>query len=374
MNTFLSDADAALKLEYQQFAGELLAPIARTLESNQAPLKGVRQKIAQAGYAGLIVPKQYGGRDGTFLQAALLCEALGSYEAGVATILATHYAVIELINQFGSENQKSRYLPLLARGEMFGTIAYLENEEQVLPQDLKTTVVRQGEKLVLEGSKRFVLNSSSSTLFAVLAKADDGQYFWLADKIANGSFKIEAEPSGFGLKTAGAGKATFTKFEIEEKNQLHSGEKDKQFDFALSVVRTLLGAICVGMVEGELAAAANFTKAAQRSGQPLSSSQGIQWKLADQATEGSAARLLVYRAAWSKDGDPAQFVLSASMCKFYASRVARTYSGETIQIMGISHTSEDTNFARLYRDAKMLELIFGGTEEEKAVIGRELKL
>jgi alkylation response protein AidB-like acyl-CoA dehydrogenase len=379
MNTFLSEEDVSFKLEYQQFAKETLAPVANSLESDETLLKDVLQKIAQVGYLGVAVPKQYGGQGRTFLHSTLLAEELGRYEAGLAAVVATHFAVAELVNQFGSDHQKSRFLPLLARGEVMATFAYLENDQQILPQEVQTKVSKEGDKLFLQGSKRFVLNAPGAALFAVLVQESDANQarFWLFDSIAAQSFKIEAEPSWFGLRTASPGKITFGSVQIEEKNRIDiDGSKDfqEQFDFLLSVVRTVLAAACVGMVEGELTSAVEFTRTAQRSGEPLANSQAVQWKLADQATEGSAARLLTYRAAWSKEGAPSEFAKNSSMCKFYASKVARTYSGETIQILGISNTSADTNFARLYRDAKMIELIAGSSEEQKVLIGRELKL
>jgi len=377
MNTFLSEEDVLFQQECRQFVKETLGPLSNSLESDKTPLKDILQKIAQAGYLGVAVPKQYAGKGGQFLHSALLAEELGRCDAGIATVVATHLAVAELIGQFGSDPQKSRYLPLLARGEVLATVAYLENDQQVLPQEVQTKISKEGEKHFLEGAKRFVVNAAVSNLFAVLTQDSDTQRFWLFDKHSDKSFKLEPETSWFGLTSASPGTVTFGKVEVEEKNRIDTqGDKDisSQFDFALSVIRILLAAACVGMVEEELASATDFARTAQRSGEPLADSQAVQWKLADQATESSASRLLTYRAAWSKESDPAEFTKNASMCKFYASKVARTYSGETIQILGISHTGADTNFARLYRDAKMIELIAGSSEEQKALISRELKL
>jgi alkylation response protein AidB-like acyl-CoA dehydrogenase len=377
MNTFLSDEDVSFQNECRQFVKETLAPLLNSVESDQTVLKDILQKIAQAGYLAASMPKQYGGKGGQFLHSALLAEELGRCDAGIATVVATHLAVAELVNRFGTDTQKSRYLPLLARGEVLATIAYLEDDQQVLPQDVETKIAKDGNKLFLEGSKRFVVNAAGSALFLVLAQDSDTQRFWLFDNLADKSLKVEPEESWFGLTSANPGKVTFGKVEIEEKNRIEAqGTTDipTQFDFALDVVRILLAAACVGMVEGELALAAQFTRTAQRSGEPLADSQAIQWKLADEATECSASRLLTYRAAWSKEGEPTEFTKNASMCKFFASKVARTYSGETLQILGISHSGAAKNFARLYRDAKMIELIAGSSEEQKALISRELKL
>jgi len=377
MNTFLSDEDLSFQRECSQFAKEFLAPLAKSLETGKAASKDVLKKIAESGLLAASVPKQYGGKGGPFLHAALLTEALGTYEAGVAAMVASHLSVSEFINEYGSDSQKSQFLPMLARGETLATVAYLEDERQVLPAEVLCREKQDGGALYLQGTKRFVLNAEAAGMLVVLAQNLTGNsQFWLIDKVAAAQVKFEAETS-IGLNTARPAQITLNKLAAEEKSKIALDENrsiEQQFDFILSVVRTLLASACIGMVEGELASAAEFARTALRHGEPLANSQAVQWKLADHATEGSAARLLTYRAAWSKGEQPQTFVQNASMCKFYASKVARTYSGETIQILGISHTGADTNFARLYGDAKMIELLAGSSEEQKALISRELKL
>jgi len=377
MNTFLSDDESSFLQECSQFAKDFLAPIAQSLASGKASSKDVFLKVAEAGLLSASLPMQYGGKGKAFLHAALLTEALGTYEAGIAAVVASHLAAAEFINEYGTQSQKSHYLPLLAKGEVIATLAYLEDEQQVLPKAVQTKASQVGDALNLKGIKRLVLNAEAASLFVVLLQnSAGGSQFWLIEQNKSAQLGLKAEAS-LGLNTAKPAQMTFTELAIAEKNKIAVDEQktiERQFDFVLSLLRTLIATACVGMVDGELACVVDFTRKVQRHGEPLANSQAVQWKLADHATESSAARLLAYRAAWSKDRQADHFVQNASMCKFYASKVARTYSGETIQIMGISHTGAETNFARLYADAKMLELLHGSSEEQKALISRELKL
>ncbi len=188
MNTFLSEELQNLKKQYELFAKEHLSPIAEALACQQASLPEFLKQVAQAGYLAITVPKEYGGQGGKFLDLILFAEAMSFYEPGFALSLAGHTVVIELIKQFGTDAQKSRYLPLLARGELLGAFAYVENNEMERLAET-TTVVKSlldqknlgktSSDKVLSGKKQAVINGRLAALFVVLSveqiEADAGK-------------------------------------------------------------------------------------------------------------------------------------------------------------------------------------------------------
>jgi alkylation response protein AidB-like acyl-CoA dehydrogenase len=381
MNTFLSETDVSLLHEFQQFTNDNLKANADSLESGDFPIEEILRCLAERGFLGISIPQEYGGRGEPFRHAALFAQAIGQHELGLALVWASHLAAAELINRFASASQKSRILPALSKGEVFGTIAYAEDDSKLLPKGAATRVSRAGDKSTLEGEKLLVVNPALSRLFLVLAgdNGNDKQNFWMVDNEGDNTIKVDCEQRAFGLRSARPGSVIFRGSPVKEENKIADLQNDgesiqTQFDFCLSVLGTLLSAAAVGMIDAQLQCATEFAKKTARYGQPLSDSQAVQWKLADQATENSAARLLTYRAAWSKDFDQSQFCKNSSICKFYASRVARLYTGETIQVLGAKNASDLKSLERFYRDAKMLELFALSTEEEKTLVGREMGL
>jgi len=381
MNTFLSETDVSLLHEYQQFTNENLKANADRLETGDFPIEEILRSLAQRGFLGISIPREYGGKGEPFMHSALLAQAIGRHELGLALTWASHLVAAELINRFASDSQKYRILPALSTGEVFATIAYAEDESKLLPNGTSTHVSRSGEKSTLEGEKLLVVNPALSRLFVVLAgdNGNDKQNFWLVDNEGDNTIRVDCEHRALGLRSARLGSVAFHGSPLAEENKIVHPQDDgqsiqTQFDFCQSVLGTLLSAAAVGMIDGQLECATDFAKKTERYGQPLSDSQAVQWKLADQATENSAARLLTYRAAWSKDFDPSQFCQNSSLCKFYASRVARFYTGETIQVLGAKNASDLKSLERFYRDAKMLELFALSAEAEKTLAGRELGL
>jgi alkylation response protein AidB-like acyl-CoA dehydrogenase len=384
MNTFLSETDLSLKNQYEHFASEHLLSVASTLEDGQSSLKDIFQKLGQSGFFAITVPKEYGGKGGTFLQLLLLIEAIGQFQAGVGAALTTHAAVIEAINQFGTEAQKSRFLPLLARGEIIGTLAHFEEEKQILPREVESQIVSSEGQFKLAGKKKLVLNGADAGLLLILAiekgEGGDAPALWLVDKSSTSQITVDAEGPFIGLRSAAVCGLSFKNVLLDSKDRLGedgaianlSAESTKQFDYIMSITKTLLAGVALGILESSLKTATDFARTGERFGQALAQSQGIQWKLADHGTEASASRLLTYRAAWSKDEAPKEFARNAAMCKSFTARAARAHSAEAIQVLGPLNVESNSSVERFYRDSKMIELIEGSNEQQKILIVKEL--
>lgn len=367
MNTFLSETDARLKLEYGQLAWQHFSAEGVTLQF-------FFEKLVQAEWLGLNVPKEYGGSAGTFLQLALLVEEIANFNPSFATALVSHAVLTELLIRYGSDSQKSRYLPLLSRGEIIGTLAYFEDEKELLPETVHTEAKKSNDEFVLKGEKRLVVNGQSASLLLVLAATGEDKSFWLVDAARTKNIVRSEEVAQLGLKAAGLSKIQFSGSELQEQDRLGADANAgaDQFEYAMSLTGNLFAAAAVGILNGSLQQSSDFAKSAERDGQALAQSQAIQWKIADLGTEGTAARLMTYRAAWSKDSSPEEFRLNAAMSKSYAASLARFHSSEALQVVGPLAGSTSLSIEEFYKDAKMLELIGGTNERQKVLIGNEL--
>lgn len=371
MNTFLSSAQQALKDQYQAFAREHVANNARALAQRSLNCKEFLQKLGQAGYLGITVPKEYGGQGGSFINTILFAEAVSEYEAGLSLTLAAHTAVIELLKKYGTDSQKSRYLPLLARGECIG--ATLFNEEQA-GTDFKAAATVLTDN-ALTGKKTWVVNGDIAGLGVVLAKegsADHARKLYLVDLAHADSLSISENRDKLGLRSASTNDIEFKAHKVQPDAVLAGADADEQVLYALDISKVIISAGAVGLVEGALAQSAQYANTREQFGEKIAQFQAIQWKLADISVEGQASRLLTYRAAWSKDEEPGQFHVHSAMCKWFAAKVARLQSGEALQIMGAHGISDQSPLERAYRDAKVMELCEGTSEWQKIVIAEEL--
>jgi alkylation response protein AidB-like acyl-CoA dehydrogenase len=387
LNTFLSETDQSVKAEFDRFAKEQLAPVAQALESRQANLAYFLQKLGHAGLLGISVPAEYGGRGSPFLHLILLAEAFGVYNPGVAFTLAGHATVIELVKRFGTDNQRSKYLPLLACGELLGAFAYFEDEAQDPFEDTNTQIqTATGGKLIL-GKKKLVVNGRLAKLMVVLAVQVDAQKqktfgMWLADSSGDHAIETEGQPPFIGLRSTYLDDVNLKGYPVTAEDRLGMGEQDDlekvneecryQFEFALASMKTILAASALGMLEGVLAQSAKYAQETKRFGIALKDSQAAQWRLADLSVESTAARLLIYKAAWSKDESQEDFLKNAAMCKSYVARAAHHHCSEAVQVLGLLQSTADSQIERFYRDAKMFELLEGTIDRERVLLSDEL--
>lgn len=376
MITILSSAQQAQKETYLGFALEHLAPIAKSIEERQSSLKEFLQKAGQKGYLGITVPKEYGGQGFPFLYAVMLAEALGQHEPGLGLTLASHVAVAELLNKFGSDSQKSRYLPLLARGECLGSLAFTEASAGSDFQAVQSKVRLEKGNPQLTGVKTWVVNADISGLLVVLARNEANLVMHLVDMAPASTIKVSADKQKLGLRSAATNDVEFAAHPLQADSLIGAGNSDEavneQVLFALDLAKVIVAAAAVGLVQGALDVAATHARGREQFGEPIANFQAIQWKLADISAESRAARLLTYRAAWSKDESPEEFRRDAAMCKSFATKTARNHSGEALQILGAAGLSSDSPLERFYRDAKVMEVCEGTSEYQKVLLTQEL--
>ncbi len=368
MNTFLSESQESQKEAYAAFAKEHVLPVANQLEDHSLNLKDFVQKLAQKGYLGIVVPKEYGGAGGNFIDLILFVEAISQFDAGLGLTLAAHYGVVELINKYGSDVQKSRYLPLLARGECIGALAI--NEQQAGTDFMAVTASTAGG--VLNGEKTWVVNGAIAGLFAVLARGESAVEIRLVDSSADKTVSVGPDKSKLGLRSAATNDVKFDKHQLGKDSLIAEGKAEEAIQLVMNVAKVIAGAAAIGVVESALEHSAEHARNREQFGQKISQFQGIQWKLADMSAESAAARLLTYRAAWSKDEKPEEFARDAAMSKLFAAKVARVHSAEAVQILGSLGIMSDNPVERAYRDSKVLEIAEGTSEAQKLSLVKEL--
>jgi len=375
VNTFLSSGQLALQEQYLKFVAEQIAPLAMALDTEQVSSKEAMTLLAKGGYLGLTVPREYGGQGLGALELVLFAEALASASAGLALALASHYSVIELINKFGSDTQKSRYLSQMASGDLIGAQAFGEEMAGSDYKAVQTTASGDSSGCLLSGEKTWVVNGQMAGLVAVLAKSGTDLAIFLVDGTPSSNIVVGPNKAKFGLRSAATCDLTFKDCKVSAENKLASGsttDVEAQVDAVLNLSKTVVAAAAVGIADEALKFSAEHARTREQFGQPISKFQGIQWKLADHSVEAQAARLLTYRAAWSHGEEPGDFRKFAAMAKLFATKVARVHSGEAVQIFGMLGASPDSPVERLFRDGKLTEVFEGTSELQKVVLKEEL--
>jgi alkylation response protein AidB-like acyl-CoA dehydrogenase len=366
VNTFLSEADQLARKDFKKFAQDKLATfISKSNSLEVSPIIFLKE-MAQASYLALNVPSEYGGKNKSFLQLILLAEEISHYDVGIAIYFSYHIAFMELLKKYGSEKQKSFYLPKLAKGEILGTIAYLE-------QSQNTKVNDDAHQLVLNGNKHLIVSAWSednnlngiANIIAVFA----GNNLFLLDSLEVPNISIKPQKLPMGLKSLNFVSIDFENYKIEREQLLAEDSITSQaMSYARDVIKTMLAACALGMADSSLEQMISGVQSTEKTSKPLSQSQAILWKLANTSTDTSAARLLTYRAAWSKEDEPTMFSQYATMAKSYTTQIARVHTGEALQVLLPLLQMQYTNLTDFYADSKMLEVFDSTNEEEKVLL------
>jgi alkylation response protein AidB-like acyl-CoA dehydrogenase len=398
MEPYLTEAHHAFRAEVREFAESRIAPVARELdEAARFPWDTVRE-LADRGWLGIDVPEEYGGLGRDYLTYIIAIEELARIDASHAITVSAHSTLgTSPIVHFGTEDQKRRYVPLLARGRVLGGFGLTEPGAGSDAAATRTTAVRDNGHYRLNGSKIFITHAGVGEIFVVTAvtdrdrgtrgissfivtkeTSDRGE----ADRVGIGH-SPDLEPFMDGVRAAKkedkmGWRASDTRELILEdvrvpgENLLgDEGHGFTNFMRTLDSGRIGVGALSLGLAQGALDTALTFVREREQFGKPLSEFQGIQFRLAEMATRIQAARHLVYHAAWLKQaGRP--FTMEASMAKLFASDAAMDITTQGVQLLGGYGYTTDYPVERHMRDAKICQIGEGTNEIQKLVIARQL--
>jgi alkylation response protein AidB-like acyl-CoA dehydrogenase len=333
-------------------------------------------KLAELGLMGVCVPEEYGGAGADFLSYVLVLEELSRADAGVGVTVAVHTSAATLpILVFGTEEQKARFVPPLARGEQIGAFALTESSSGSDAGSLKTRAEPDGDGWILNGSKQWITNGSVAGTFLLFARTDPahadarGISCFVLDA---GHVRITREEEKLGLNSSTTSDLVLEGSQVEGDRLLH--EAGRGFRVAMATLdggRIGIAAQALGIAQAAYDVAHAYAREREQFGRRISEFQAIQWKLADMATEIDAARLLTYRAAWLREqGRP--HTAEGAKAKLFASEMARRQTAEAIQILGGYGYTKEFPVERYYRDAKVTEIYEGTSEIQRLVIARAI--
>jgi alkylation response protein AidB-like acyl-CoA dehydrogenase len=335
----------------------------------------VFEKLADIGLMGVCVPEEYGGAGADFVAYMLVLEELSRGDAGVGVTVAVHTSAVTLpLLRFGTDEQRARFVPPLARGDLIGAFALTETESGSDAGALRTSATREGDCWRISGAKQFISTAEYAGTFLFFARTDPdtpgsrGVSAFVLDKE---HIEVTGSEEKLGLNSSTTNSIAVDTV-VDADRLLH--EEGKGFHVALQTLdggRIGIAAQAVGIAQAAYDVAREYAKERHAFGHPIAKFQAIQRKLVDMATEIDAARVLVHRAAWLKQND-LPHTEAAAKAKLFASSVAQRQTGEAIQVLGGYGYTKEFPVERYYRDAKVTEIYEGTSEMQRLVIARSV--
>ena len=334
-------------------------------------------KLAELGLMGVCVPEELGGAGADFISYILVLEELSRADAGVGVTVAVHTSACTLpILAFGTEEQRTRFVPPLARGETIGAFALTEPEAGLGRRRRSArAAVPDGDGWTITGAKQWITNGSYAGTFLLFARTDpehEGARGVSAFLLDAEHVRVTREEEKLGLNSSSTVDLVIEGASVGRDRLLH--EEGRGFAVAMTTLdggRIGIAAQAVGIAQAAYDVALQYAKERRTFGKRIAEHQAIQGKLADMSTEIDAARLLVYRAAWLKEqGEP--HTEAGAKAKLFASEMARRQTAEAIQVLGGYGYTKEFPVERYYRDAKITEIYEGTSEIQRIVIARKI--
>ncbi len=379
MNTSLDADRQAVVEEVRRFVDREVIPVAHDLEKNDTYPFELIDKLRAIGIFGATVPEAYGGSGFDLLTYVQIIEQLSRGWMSLAGIVNTHILVAYMIATYGTENQRQRYLPVMAEGDKRGGICISEANAGSDVQAITMTAVCDGDNYLLNGSKLWVTNGVHGSIFAVLARTNTalhppyrGMSVFLVEKGTPG-LDVSRTFEKLGYKGVETAELVFTDVRVPAANLLGGteGEGFKHIMSGLEVGRINVAARAVGVAQAAFNDSIKYAQQRYTFGKPIAQHQAIQLKLADMATKIEAARLLLQQAAQKKDrGERCD--LEAGMAKLFATEICQEVTLEAMRIYGGFGYTKEFNVERYYRDAPFMLVGEGTSEIQRLIIARQL--
>ncbi|NNL02812.1 MAG: acyl-CoA dehydrogenase [Eudoraea sp.] len=377
MNFTLTEEQEMIKQAARDFAHtELLPGVIERDETQQFPSEQVK-KMGELGFLGMMVDPEYGGSGLDTLSYVLTMEELSKIDASSSVIVSVNNSLVCWgLETYGSQEQKEKYLKKLAAGEIIGAFCLSEPEAGSDATSQKTTAIDKGDHYILNGTKNWITNGNSASVYLVIAQTDiekgyKGINALIVEKDMPG-FEIGPKENKLGIRGSDTHSLLFNDVKVPKENRI--GDDGFGFKFAMKTLaggRIGIAAQALGIAAGAYELAKKYSKERRAFGTEIGNHQAIAFKLADMHTQIQAARLLVYQAASDKDQGN-DYDISGAMAKLYASQVAMETTVEAVQIFGGNGFVKDYHVERLMRDAKITQIYEGTSEIQKIVISRNL--
>lgn len=377
MNFQLTEEHLAVREAAREFAQSELLPgvIERDTEA-KFPSDQIK-KMGELGFLGMMVDPKYNGGGMDTISYVLAMEELSKIDASASVSMSVNNSLVCWgLEKYGTEDQKQKYLSRLASGEVIGAFCLSEPEAGSDATSQKTTAERQGDHYLINGTKNWITNGSSASIYLVIAQTDaskghKGISVFIIERGWDG-FLIGKKEDKLGIRGSDTHSLMFTDVKVPVENRI--GEEGFGFTYAMETLnggRIGIAAQALGIAAGAYELALAYSKERKAFGKPISQHQAIQFKLADMATQIEAARLLVYKSAWLKDQGE-DYAHASAMAKLYASEVAMSVTVEAVQVHGGYGYVKEYHVERMMRDAKITQIYEGTSEIQRIVISRGL--
>tara|TARA_B100000927_G_C16416012_1_gene449303 strand:- start:54 stop:1193 length:1140 start_codon:yes stop_codon:yes gene_type:complete len=377
MDFTLSEEHKMIRQAARDFAQtELLPGVIERDEKQEFPTNQIK-KLGELGFLGMMVDPKYGGSGMDTISYILAMEEISKIDASTSVIMSVNNSLICWgLEKFGTEEQKQKYLVPLAKGEIIGAFCLSEPEAGSDATSQKTTAIDRGDYYLLNGTKNWITNGSSASVYLVIAQTDidkkhKGINAFIVEKDMEG-FQIGLKENKLGIRGSDTHSLMFTDVKVPKENRI--GVDGFGFKFAMKTLaggRIGIAAQALGIASGAYELSLKYSKERKAFGKHISEHQAISFKLADMVTEINAARLLCLRAAWLKDNGM-NYDTEGAMAKVYASEVAMKTSTEAVQIHGGYGFVKEYHVERLMRDAKITQIYEGTSEIQRIVISRSV--
>ena len=377
MNFDLTQEHELIKKNAKEFADKELLPGVLERDENKIWPKEQIKKMAEMGFMGMMVNPKWGGSGMDPISYAIAMEQISRVDASAAVVMSVNNSLVcALLEKYGDDYQKDKYLKSLASGEKIGAFSLSEPQSGSDASNMKTYAEKKDGFYILNGIKNWVTNGINSDIVLVFAITEKnvghkGISCFIVEKSFDG-FEVGKKEEKLGIRASDTCELYFDNVKIPEENLIDS--EGAGFKIALDTLdggRIGIAAQALGIAQGALEAAISYSKEREQFSKPISSFQGVQFKITDMQMGIETARLLIHKAAWMK-GQKKKYNVIASMAKVYASEVAMKCATECVQIHGGYGFIKETGVERFMRDAKITQIYEGTSEIQRVVIARDI--
>jgi len=375
----LTDEQKGFRDALRKFAKKEIAPLVEACEEKEEYPQFIFKKVGQLGYLGARFPEEFGGSGGDTMYSVIMSEELGYVSPAIYLGIYVHlYLSMSAILFFGDDAQKQKYLVPGIQGDMIGAWAFAEPGAGSDPGSMTTRAQRDNQDFIINGNKMFITNGTFADFVVVTAVTDPsrgmkGISLFIVEKDTPG-FSVSKKLKKMGMKASEAAELVFDDCRVPASNML--GQENTGFLAAMGTLtegRIVAAAFAVGMARAAYDAALEYAKTRVQFGQPIGKFQGIQWMLADMATQIEAAKLLTYQAAWLAS-EGAAHIKESSMAKLFATETATQVCSQAVQIHGGYGFMDEYPVSIFYRDCKLLEIGEGTSQIHRNTIARSIGL
>jgi alkylation response protein AidB-like acyl-CoA dehydrogenase len=379
MDFELSEEQKQIRDEVRKFAENEIDPVATEYDEAEKYPHEVMDEAAKMGLTGASIPIEYGGAGYSTLEMSIIVEELFAADPGIGLCVSSAGFGTEAIVEYGTDDQKERWLEPVAAGDAVTGAAISEPDTGSDVSSVSTTAEKDGDEWVINGNKMWITNGSVGDYFVVMCNTDpdaDDRYSGFSQIVVESDrdgFEADKITGKMGIRASDTAELIFDDVRVPQENLVGTeGMGFLQLMQFFDETRTGVAAQGVGIARGAAERALEYAQQREQFGQSISEFQAIQHKLAEMHTQTEAARQLTYKSAWSVEHEEGQLTQLASMAKEFTSRTAVEVADEAVQIHGGSGYVNDFDVERFYRDAKITQIYEGTTEIQKNIIAREL--